>query len=300
MTLFPGHVFCFLHEKQSMSKMIFFTVSMIWLLVFPGKQLNQWSLFKPEKHPAIQVISKWKMPHILREISGIAWLDQHHFACVQDNAGEIFIYNSAENKIDKKIKVVSLNDFEGIAIAGTTAWLLRADGTLWEVRQYNKNPLVKQYHTFFNRKNNMEGICYDPFHKRLLLAVKTLDPFNNRQKGIYSFDLRSKKLDSVPVYKIDLTDPRWKGNSNKRKVRPSDLAVNPVNGNLFVLDGERPKLIILNQQGKIISVYKLDEDDFPLPEGITFSPGGKLFISNEGCGGKGNILEVAISTNNRE
>jgi uncharacterized protein YjiK len=248
------------------------------------------------KDTIIRILNKWKMPPVLKEISGISWLDNDHFACVQDNVGKIFIFNIRKNGIEKEIPVVPLNDFEGIAIVGTTAYLLRADGTLWEVQSYrDRQPIVKQYHTFFNQKNNMEGLCYDRVNKRLLLVVKTRDPFRKDQKGIYSFDLESKKLDSTSIYKIDLNDPRWGHKSNKRKVRPSDLAINPVTGEIYVLDGEAPKLVILTENGDIRSIYKLNEKDFPLPEGISFAENGRLFISNEGRWAKGNILEVCIN-----
>src|SRR3954469_25329989 len=56
---------------------------------------------------AIMISRKWEMPHQLKEISGIVWLDENHFACVQDEAGEIFIFNTGQNKIEKIIKVTA-------------------------------------------------------------------------------------------------------------------------------------------------------------------------------------------------
>ena len=43
---------------------------------------------------------------------------------------------------------------------------------------------------------------------------------------------------------------------------------------------------------KLKKRYSLHEDDFEQAEGLTFSENGRLFISNEGKGGKANILEV--------
>ncbi|MEH6408144.1 MAG: hypothetical protein V7767_12765, partial [Leeuwenhoekiella sp.] len=58
--------------------------------------------------------------------------------------------------------------------------------------------------------------------------------------------------------------------------------------------GVRPKLLVLDKNGKPKHVYKLDHDDFNQPEGLTFSPSGKLYISNEGHKDPGNILEVEL------
>ena len=43
---------------------------------------------------------------------------------------------------------------------------------------------------------------------------------------------------------------------------------------------------------KLKKRYALREDDFAQAEGLTFSKNGRIFISNEGKGGKANILEV--------
>ena len=41
----------------------------------------------------ITIIKKWNMPKELTEISGLSYKDEKQFACVQDEAGKIFIYN---------------------------------------------------------------------------------------------------------------------------------------------------------------------------------------------------------------
>ena len=51
--------------------------------------------------PEVRVTQKWDMPSPLKEISGIAWIDNTRFACVQDELGKIFIFNTATNTIEK-------------------------------------------------------------------------------------------------------------------------------------------------------------------------------------------------------
>ena len=54
--------------------------------------------------------------------------------------------------------------------------------------------------------------------------------------------------------------------------------------------------MILDVSGAIKKVYELDDDDFAQPEGITFSPDGRLFISNEAHGGTANIPQIELDS----
>ena len=44
----------------------------------------------------------------------------------------------------------------------------------------------------------------------------------------------------------------------------------------------------------VLDVKELDPNEFRQPEGICFSPSGDMFISSEGQGGKGYILEFEL------
>src|SRR6476620_1551795 len=94
----------------------------------------------------VHVTQKWSMPKELTEISGMVYLSNNQFACIQDEDGSIFIYNTATNKVDKEIPFSKHGDYEGIAVVGSTAYVLRSDGTLFEVMNYlGKNPSTQKY-----------------------------------------------------------------------------------------------------------------------------------------------------------
>src|SRR5688572_27745210 len=46
----------------------------------------------------IRIINKWELPDELLEVSGIVWLDNNRFACVQDEEGTVFIFNSSTSE----------------------------------------------------------------------------------------------------------------------------------------------------------------------------------------------------------
>lgn len=236
----------------------------------------------------VRVVQRWELPSPLTEISGMAYLGNNQFACIQDELGKIFIYNTASSKIEKEIPFGDPGDYEGIAVAGNTAYVLRADGNLSEVTDFMGNkPSVRQYNTPLTEKHDVEGLCYDQKNNRLLLAIKGNEPNTDDYKGIYGFDLKSKKMAAAPVYKIDLTHHIWKevkGKKAENKIQPSDIDIHPITGDLYITDGGTPKV-----------VHRLSKSDFEQPEGITLTPNGELYISSEGDKGAGIIARVEVS-----
>jgi uncharacterized protein YjiK len=248
---------------------------------------------------SVKIITSWFMPDDLLEVSGIAWIDAERFACVQDELGKVFIFNTRLNEIEQTIPFAGKGDYEGIAVVNDTIYILQSDGKIYEVINYKTGkPSVKVYKTHLGTEQDSESMAFDKKNNRLLVAIKAQEPDKNATyKGIYAFDLQTKKLSAAPVYKIDLTNEIFK-EFNKGKIKnsisPSDIEVNPLNGDIYVLEGTKPKLLILDSKGVIKSLHDLKGSDFPQPEGLAFSSDGKMYISNEGKKKPGNILQVEL------
>jgi uncharacterized protein YjiK len=247
----------------------------------------------------VAVIKRWEMPKELTEISGLSYIDDKRFACVQDELGTIFIYNIASSSVEKKIPFGAMGDYEGLSVVDETVWVLRADGKLFEVSNINAaKPVVKEYGTHLTMKQDSEGLCYDKKNKRLLIAIKGVEPDTEDYKGIYAFDLTSKKMDQQPVFKIDLLNKVFETNGSGKKKRgsmnPSGIAIHSLNGDMYITDGRNSKLLITDAAGTIKKLYSLNTNEFSQPEGITFNAAGDLFIANEGTKQPGNILQVKI------
>ncbi|WP_411274678.1 SdiA-regulated domain-containing protein [Daejeonella sp.] len=263
----------------------------------PDKNENP-GIIDPDRKVGANVIISWLLPKSLLEVSGIAWLDADHFACVQDELGKVFIFNVRQNKIDQEIPFGPNGDYEGIAVVGETIYVLRADGVLFGIENYSGDKRsVKMYKTRLSKKQDSESLAYDEKNKRLLIAAKEVSSESSDFKGIYAFDLTTKTMPEAPVFKIDLKHEIFgdiKKGKAKNSISPSDIDIHPINGNLYILEGTKPKLLIMSPEGKMLSLYELDEKDFPQPEGISFGPDGKLYISNEGNKKEGNILQVEL------
>jgi len=247
----------------------------------------------------IIVTKKWEMPESLTEISGLSYINEQRFACIQDELGTIFIYNTSTSSVEKEIPFGDIGDYEGLAVVGDTIWVLRADGKLFEVSEISSpKPSVKEYGTHLTLKQDSEGLCYDKKNNRLLIAIKGTEAGSDDYKGIYAFDLTSKKMDQQPVFKIDLLDETFDSNGSGKKkkssIYPSGLAIHPLTGDMYITDGRNSKLLITDAGGKIKKLYQLSTSEFAQPEGISFNAAGDLFIANEGTKQPGNILQIKI------
>jgi uncharacterized protein YjiK len=221
-------------------------------------------------------------------------MDNNRIACIQDEEGIIFIYNLKTSKIEDKIEFGDPGDYEAIALVGTTAYVLRSDGIIFEVNDFTNvtAPVIK--HTIqLKGKYDFEGLCYDKTKNRLLLSIKDMD--KGEFKPIFAFDLSTKQLNPEPVFSIDYNDPVFdilEVKKSNKTLRPAEIGIHPVTGNIYVLESINPKLLILDPTGKPLKLYVFKEEQFRQAEGMSFNEAGELFISNEGNDEPGNILQI--------
>lgn len=244
-----------------------------------------------------EVVGRWELPIELKEISAIEWLSENKIAAIQDEEGIIFIYDLLKKKVEQKIEFGSAGDYEGLAIDDNNAYVLESNGKISIIENYkSENRTLTEYKTIFSVKNDMESIEIDNENGRLLVIPKERGVDSDRYKGIYAFSLKDRELYEKPIFKIDMTDEvldRYRKKKLQKTFRPSDMAIHPQTKEMYLLDGVRPKMLILDKYGKAKNVYTLNEKIFPQPEGITFDPDGTLYISSEGeKNGVGSITEL--------
>jgi len=267
----------------------------------------------------------WGLPKKLVEISGLSFIDNHRLACVQDEKGKIYIFNTKSGKIEKIIDFHKDGDYEGITIVKNNAWVLKSNGNLYRVKNFlkGKQAKTKKYSTPLSSKNNAEGLTYDPIVKQLLIACKG-HPFiddreGKRYKAVYSFDLNTKQLDLKPFFLVELDTIKYYKDYNviaqlgldilahlntykgDISFQPSGIAIHPISGNIFILASVGNLLAVYSRSGELLAMIELKPKYFFKPEGICFSPEGTLYISNEGDDyKKGTILEFKTKPEGRK
>ena len=281
--------------KKSIFGLVVLLVVVVIIVSFKGKSLEG-----KASGTSYEILKKWELPDVLDEVSGIAWAGEDRVACVQDEDGTIFIYNLKTSKVENEISFGSGGDYEGVAIVENSAYVLRSDGIIFEISDFmGAEPQVQKHVTQTNQLPgiNIEGLCADPANNRLLLAVKERRNAK-KQKEIYAVDLSSKNSAKEPLFRIDFSDPIFQNVKEKEKFMPGEIGVHPQTGELYILDGTRPKILITRKDGKSKELYVLQLEDFGNPEGLTFNSKGELYISNEAEDAPANILKVALNRNN--
>ncbi|MFO7613907.1 MAG: hypothetical protein R6W71_04630 [Bacteroidales bacterium] len=256
----------------------------------------------------------WKLPRSLVEISGLGFIDENRLACVQDENGIIFIYNLQAGAVEREVHFGRDGDYEGIEVINDDAWVLKSNGTLYEVKDFLKaaSPEVTEYKTPLKGRNDAEGLAYDPLRHSLLIACKG-EPFTDKRDGrrhraVYRFDLETRQMDPEPFLLIDLDTLRsyqdlsaitlwgmevmayFNPPEGDRIFAPSGIAIHPKTEDIYILGSVGKLLLVFSGEKELRAIVSLDPGTFPKPEGICFSPDGTLYIASEGKGGEGRII----------
>ena len=233
---------------------------------------------------------EWKMPKKLIEISGISVLNFPNILSVNDEEGKLYEYNLETKKVEGRYKFGKDGDYEDLAVSGNTVYVLKSNGTIYQVNDFKTTPKVEKYKTFLTEKQDAEGLYFDKERNRLLVACKEEVEIDGSDKNvIYEFDLETNTLGKTPVYTISKTDFKFK--NKKQHFAPSGLAMHPKTNTLYIISSVGKLMVEMSQEGEILNAYSLDYAQFTQPEGIFFTENGDLYISNEGKKGKGNILK---------
>lgn len=247
---------------------------------------------------------KITLPADLNEVSGITVISSDLIALNQDEDGIVYFYNPQTNSLTNKISFQSKGDFEDIALAENSIFILRSDGELTEIQNFKENTSSIIIYNLKLATVDNEGLCYDKGKMRLLIAGKSKPKKDKDERFIYSFDLKTRKLETQPVFKINLHEMHKfakenyhgkKGSSKKSKFkvedfRPSGIAINPLDKSIYIISAEDKLLLCINQRGEIEEIKHLKYKHFIQPEGIAFLQDGTLLITNEAAGKKPTLL----------
>ena len=243
-----------------------------------------------------------KLARKIQEISGLATSSDGRLFAHDDEKAVISQLDPENGQILKQFFIGSKKpveeDFEGLAIVGPDFYLVTSNGKLYQFTEGNDRESVKykDYKTGLTAKYDVEGLCYDPETKSLLLACKGFAGKGlDNMRSVFSFSLERMKLDKKPRFKISIDDITRRIPTNiSRKMgeffllidppgfAPSGIERHPVSGSFFILSSRSGLIAEIDTEGNLIAVRNLDTNFHRQPEGITFLPDHTMVIGDEG------------------
>jgi uncharacterized protein YjiK len=227
----------------------------------------------------------YKLPKILREISGLSYYQPGVLACIQDEDGKLFLYDLEQEDILSDQKFAGDDDYEGISLNDQQVFVVNSSGDIFSFMMNDEK--AEKIKTPLNSKYDVEGLMYRAGENDLILACKE-NPDNEDEALFFSFDLSKQELSEEPVItiKFDEVKPMLKERNfstvKHLPFKPSGVAVHPLNHQIYVIASVGKLLLILAETGDLLKVVPLPPNLFIQPEGICFDNQGNLYIASEG------------------
>ena len=235
-----------------------------------------------------------EMGKVLTEISGLNYnTDSNTLLAISDNKENIFEINLRAEKLRDYVKdFYKKGDFEDLVKIRDTVYVMISDGTIIAVpnNATMSDSSVKVYPFPSNDKNDFESLYHDPEANGLIMLCKTCEAEKGKKiRTAFRFNLANYSFDSTEFYTISEDSIKQFLKNDDADFKPSAAAIHPVEKRLYILSSAGQIMVITDLKGVVQDAYNLNPDKHPQAEGITFSPAGTMYISNEGKYGKATL-----------
>jgi len=251
---------------------------------------------------------KYFLPYVLEEVSGLGWKKGNILFAVDDETGKVFEYDLKQEDITHSITFYHGDDFEGVELVNKHLYVLRSDGDLFKIAYTSQKKVKpKKIETALNKKNDTEGLGYDPEKRWLLIACKEKGEIGDEKvkgRAFYAFDLEKEKLIEKPLFTIGTKELEafWESKKDfdydpdRIKFKPSAIAFHPISKDYYIISSVGRMVLVVDREGNIQATYPIAPGVLGQPEGIAFAPNGDMFISSEGEGDRGYVLKFKMKT----
>ncbi|QNL50503.1 SdiA-regulated domain-containing protein [Olivibacter sp. SDN3] len=240
---------------------------------------NGYDLERPEK---------FTLPHILQEISGIAFHQGQPdtIYAQQDEDGKIFRFRPGDKKI-LNTKFGKKGDYEDIAIYNSSVVMLRSDGTLYTfpLKSINGKEITdtKEWKNLLP-KGEYESLAAHMGSLFILCKKCKADKKTDQTSG-YVFQLSDNgAIKANGTFHIQEQEIEKKADLKGKRFRPSAMTKNNRTNEWYILSSINKMLVVTDETWKVKAVYPLNPKTFNQPEGMSFDRDHNLYISNEGGG----------------
>lgn len=249
---------------------------------------------KPMVYDFANPDEKMELGNQLHEISGMAWIPGKNMILAENDEKGKIITVDFKNRNDhvSEEKFGGKGDYEDIVYNDGVIYMLISYGSIVKVTTEDSELVTKEFDLPEKGNNEFETLYLDEDRNSLIMLCKECSKEKKTEiRTAYRFDLGTESYAPEPAYTIDVNKIREKINDKEALFKPSAAAINPVDGKLYIVASVGKLLVVADKNtGDPEKVIRLDEKLFNQPEGITITPEGDIYISNEGGGGIATIL----------
>ncbi len=245
-----------------------------------------------------QPSQKMALDYRLSEISGLSFsYESKKLLAVDDEQGKVFVLSAQSGEIIDEIEFGKSDDYEGIASHDGYIYVVESNGNIKVLKEKSKRKVI-EYNDRLSKENNVEGLCYNPVTKTLLLAAKGNSETEGNTKGvksIFTMNIDNGAIRKEAYLQVNMKDTylamrneesdilnKMSKSSRFRKYGPSGIAIDPTTNFIYLLSSNSKSLSVLDHDGNVKTIELLNKKLHAQPDGITFDENGNLFISNEG------------------
>lgn len=234
----------------------------------------------------------------LSEVSGLSYsYTSNRLLAVDDEQGKVFVLDNHTGKIVDEITFGKSDDYEGIASHDGYIYVVESNGNIKVLKEKSKAKII-EFNDRLSKENDVEGLCYDPQTKTLLIAAKGNSETEGNVKhvkSIFTMNMDNGAIRKEPFIQVNMKETYLElrnedsGTLNKltrssrfRKYGPSGIAIDPKTNLIYLLSSNSKSLAVLDHMGNVKTIALLSKKLHAQPEGITFDKSGNLYIANEG------------------
>jgi len=284
--------------------MAFLNFRVVWIgvIVFTGlinmACRRKAEILKSPPHYNFSKVYQYKLDRILQEISGVAWDSKKNiFYAVNDEVGKLFILDKESKAIIDDPTFGDPGDYEDVAILNDIPYILRSDGL---IIKFVKDETGKSFGLEAGKvaiagTNDFETMYSDPSRNALVIICKKCKTDDDKSISAFAFYPDSIGFQEKPLFVVNADKINELSPFSSSKFQPSAASINPRMQKLIMISSTSQQLVVADLNGNVESVHKLSKKMFIQPEGIAFKQNGDMYISNEGLGERGTLLEFAYT-----
>jgi len=229
-------------------------------------------------------LSRWLMPFTLREISGLALTGDQRLFAHDDEVARVSEIDYRRGMVLKRFTLgdpAIHADFEAIAIANDVFFLLVSNGDLYEFREGADGESVpySRHDPHLRQDCEFEAMAFDPAINSLVLACKHVHRQNLRGSLVlYRWRLDGSKASRLSEFTVP--QARVIGSNPWTAFHPSDMTIDPVNGNYVLIASLEKAIAEITPAGVVVFSRPLPADH-DQPEGVAITRDSILMISDE-------------------